>query len=177
MIRNRYIVVGVGLMTALLVSGCSTYSRSPLNFTVRAIPQMQRDAVLRQTQIKLSQLDYDVQFDHAGALIATQFIKKTGRRLANQSSPATQIPGKYRRIVQIYVEEVDHVLKIFCKVVNELRMTETHRLLAYDQVTSDTPAQTPIQRDAATTPEQNTVWQKIRRDKPAERRILAQILE
>lgn len=164
-------------MIALLYSGCTNNNLSPLSYTVRAIPQMKRDAVLRQAQVALSKLDYTVRLDHSGALIATQFIEKNGRHRASRSRAATTIPGKYRRIVQINVEEVDQILKIFCKVINEQRTTEMHRLLAYDRATSDTPSQTPILRDAASTEEQNTVWQKMRRDKPAERRILAQIFE
>lgn len=177
MMRNRYIAFGFGSTIALLYCGCTTHNLSPLSYTVRAIPQMKRDAVLRQAQIALTKLDYTVRLDHSGALIATQFIDNNGRRRPHRSSAAIQIPGKYRRIVQINVEEVDQILKIFCKVINEQRTTEMHRLLAYDQGTSDSPAQTPILRDAASTVEQNTVWQKLRRDKPAERRILAQIFE
>lgn len=42
---------------------------------------------------------------------------------------------------------------------------------------SDTPAYTPIERDAATTDRQNTVWSSVRRDRELERRLLSELEE
>ncbi len=42
---------------------------------------------------------------------------------------------------------------------------------------SDAPGDTPIQRDAATTERQNTVWTFVKRDYRLERAILAELLE
>lgn len=50
-------------------------------------------------------------------------------------------------------------------------------MFRHDHRVSDIPDDTPIDRDAATTTEQNTVWRTIRRDKAAERRILEAILD
>ena len=50
-------------------------------------------------------------------------------------------------------------------------------MLAYDRSGSDSPASTPIEREAATTDRQNTVWETIHRDRSSERRILAIIGE
>jgi hypothetical protein len=51
-------------------------------------------------------------------------------------------------------------------------------MYAADRSGSDLPGQqTAIDRDAATTAEQNTVWRTLRRDTAAERQILDAILE
>lgn len=42
---------------------------------------------------------------------------------------------------------------------------------------SDAPSQTPIERDAATTTRQNTVWTFVRRDRSLERALLAELEE
>jgi hypothetical protein len=42
---------------------------------------------------------------------------------------------------------------------------------------SDSPAYTPIERDAATTARQNTVWVKVRRDLRLERALLGELRE
>ena len=42
---------------------------------------------------------------------------------------------------------------------------------------SDSPAYTPIERDAATTDQQNTVWTKVKRDRSLERALLEELCE
>jgi hypothetical protein len=42
---------------------------------------------------------------------------------------------------------------------------------------SDAPGQTAIERDAATTEAQNTVWTRVRRDRALERALLSELLE
>jgi hypothetical protein len=42
---------------------------------------------------------------------------------------------------------------------------------------SDAPSQTPIERDAATTTRQNTVWTFVKRDRQLERALLAELQE
>ena len=42
---------------------------------------------------------------------------------------------------------------------------------------SDAPSQTPIERDAATSTEQNTVWTFVKRDRRLERALLAELEE
>jgi hypothetical protein len=51
-------------------------------------------------------------------------------------------------------------------------------MFASDRSGSDTPGDyTAINRDAATTAEQNSVWRTLRRDRAAERNIIAEITE
>ena len=82
-----------------------------------------------------------------------------------------------RRIAEIRVEQPAERISVYCRVLVQERTTRAHRMLAYDRSGSDSPASTPIEREAATTDRQNTVWETIRRDRSSERRILAIIGE
>jgi hypothetical protein len=85
--------------------------------------------------------------------------------------------GETRRVAHLRVAEGGGGVKIYCKVVIQKQTTEAYRMLERDRRASDVPGDTPIERDAATTPRQNTVWETVRRDTAAERLILQTILE
>lgn len=63
----------------------------------------------------------------------------------------------------------------------EIERQDTARREAFqpdrDWRLSDTPGQTPIERDAATSSEQNAVWTYIRRDRRLERELLGELEE
>ena len=82
-----------------------------------------------------------------------------------------------RRVAQIRIEERSGELAVYCKVVVQEQATEVYRLREYDLKASTSPGETPIDREAATTRAQNTVWRTVRRDKGEERQILTAILE
>ena len=61
----------------------------------------------------------------------------------------------------------------------DIERQDTARALAQPptQRVSDQPAYTPIERDAATTERQNTLWTKVRRDRRLERALLEELCE
>ncbi len=59
-----------------------------------------------------------------------------------------------------------------CRVLIQEQTTQAHRLFERDHRGYDTPTDTPIEREAATTVRQNTVWRTNRRDRRSERAIL-----
>lgn len=59
-----------------------------------------------------------------------------------------------------------------CRVEVQEGSTEARRLYAGEHTLTDLPTDTPIDRDAATTQEQNTVWRVVGRDRAKERAIL-----
>ena len=85
--------------------------------------------------------------------------------------------GKTRRMVEVRVADSGGATKVFCRVLIQEQTTQAHRMFAADRSGSDTPGDfTAINRDAATTTEQNTVWRTLRRDRSAERQILDAIM-
>jgi len=134
--------------------------------------------VLKQARSVLMELGYVIQPPSSSSeLIASQAIDENNNKRFVRRGLTKYPPGSHRRMVQIHVEPFGQTLKIFCKVIIQQHAMEAHRLLAYDRDTTDVPTQTPIERDAATTTEQNTVWQTNKRDKVMEREILTAILE
>lgn len=85
-------------------------------------------------------------------------------------------PQAIRRIAEVRIDEADHRLKVFCRVVVQERSTELHRIQAVDLRSSDSPAATPIEREGVTGREHANVWRHLRRDKAAERRMLQAIV-
>lgn len=79
-------------------------------------------------------------------------------------------------MVQVRVEDAETGVRIFCKVTVQTQSTQSYRLLSGERSGDDRAETTPIDRDAATTAEQNSVWQTVRRDKPTEHLVLAAIL-
>jgi hypothetical protein len=62
----------------------------------------------------------------------------------------------------------------------DIERRDTARTLSAQPPTgriSDSHAQTPIERDAATTERQNTVWSRVRRDRKLERLLLEELRE
>ncbi|MCG3126726.1 MAG: hypothetical protein CHACPFDD_01579 [Phycisphaerae bacterium] len=59
----------------------------------------------------------------------------------------------------------------------ERRETTTSLSPANDSRLGDRPGYTPIERDAATTDRQNTVWSRVRRDRALERSLLNELRE
>ncbi len=85
--------------------------------------------------------------------------------------------NRQRRVAQIRMDERQGQVNIYCRVTVQEQVTEATRMFARQYRGVDIPDDTPIDRDAATTNEQNTVWRTRRRDKAAERRILADVLD
>lgn len=66
---------------------------------------------------------------------------------------------------------------VYCKVEIQQPYRDEFRLYADAHRASDTLSDTPIDRDAATTDEQNTVWRTLRRDRDLERSLLDAVLQ
>jgi len=115
--------------------------------------------------------------DLAEGVITTQPVEaQAGLDSIYSSRLSSQ--GKTRRIVEVRVQKDDGITKIFCKVIIQEQTTQEHRMFDSDRSGSDSPGDsTAINRDAATTAAQNTVWRTLRRDKTAEREVLAIITE
>lgn len=70
--------------------------------------------------------------------------------------------------------------EIVVRICIDVERQDTARALTMQQPAgrlSDSPGYTPIERDAATTERQNTVWTRVRRDRRLERAILDELQE
>ncbi|MGB0714834.1 MAG: hypothetical protein ACPGXK_03095 [Phycisphaerae bacterium] len=82
-----------------------------------------------------------------------------------------------RRTAEIFLDDDEGVLRLYCQVVLEELATEAYEFQSTDQRSSDLPGATPIDRGAGATREQRDVWRFVRRDRRRERDLLEQIIE
>lgn len=154
------------------LSGCASNSPTPMNFASRPI-RGEAGAILDLAEARLAERGYRVEQrdDKSGMLTATS-DEQSGASAGVGISSRTRV----RRIAEVRVHEIGGTPSVHCKVTIQEHATQGHRLSAQDSRSSDRPGDvTAIDRDAATTSQQNTVWRAIRRDKTAEREILEAI--
>ena len=84
---------------------------------------------------------------------------------------------RVRKVVEVRVEPEGDGVAIGCKAVIEENQAREHRLFAREHSLSDVPSDTPADREAAVTAEQDAVWRVIRRDKTLEGQICQAINE
>ncbi len=82
-----------------------------------------------------------------------------------------------RRVTEVRVLRGAGDSNLLCRVMIQEQATGAYRMHAQATRGSDVPNETAIDREAATTAEQNAVWQTVRRDRAAESAVLAAILE
>jgi len=85
--------------------------------------------------------------------------------------------SQMRRIAKLRVGRRGDQVVAWLRV--DVEREDTERVLVQQQTgrQADMAANTPIERDAATTERQNTVWSFVRRDYELERRLLAELQE
>ena len=126
----------------------------------------------------LTDLGYGIdRADPVAGVIEAQPIRKTSATETARTGIRLSSRTHLRQVAYLHVTRGAEIVNVYCKVVLQEQTTEAHRMFRHDHQVSDTPGDTPIDREAATTTEQNTVWQTIRRDKAAERRILEAVLD
>lgn len=166
---GRMIRYFASLILIVALFGCASRASRPVNYAVREAPSGDRGASLDAAEAALVSLGYTVaRRDTAGGILVTQpvAIEGAGERTVRADNPL-------RKVAEVRLTGSDASPKIQCKVIVQEQSTESYRLLAFERGGDDLPGhQTAIDRDAATTAEQNTAWRTVRRDKAAEREIL-----
>ena len=160
------------------LGGCATQTPTAANFAVRHFENSDRTFFLAAAAAALEEIGYETSPGEpdSGRLVSVPRFDVAGDQPTGRAS---QISSKSltRRIAEIRVEQPGDRVSVYCRVLVQEQTTRAHRMLAFDQSGSDSPATTPIDREAATTDRQNTVWATIRRDRSTERRILTLIGE
>ena len=179
MVRNETwpIVVGSVWMALSCVS-CISARPTPLGYGVRAVRERDGDAVFRAADEVLTSMGYPVvRREPLNGVLVSRSQMGSSDAQEPDSRGASRLQDRYRRVVELRITSTPDVVKVYCKVAIEAQATRAHLIYSLAGRGDDLPGQTAIDRDAATTTEQNTVWAIVRRDKTAERAILAAIVE
>ena len=176
MMRIRFATIGCFCIFLPLLGACASPGPSRLNFGVRHMRDADPSAVFQAAEDALLKSGYRIdRCEHTAGVLTTYPVEGTLRDEAARSRTRLGTPRPLRRIAQVRIEERTGDVTVYCKVAVQEQTTEAYRMREYNLRTSDTPGYTPIDREAATTKAQNTVWRIIRRDKREERRILAAV--
>jgi len=172
--RRRRHYWGILPGAALLIGGCAVGHPSPASFSVRHFAAPAKTDPLDDAASVVRDFGYRVDtLDHQAGRLTTHPLES----LPQDAPRRTGSSDSNRRVVEIRIESEGDAMTIYCKVLLQQQTTETHRLFAQDERGDDRPGRTPIEREAATDEEQNTVWETVGRDKAQERAILSALSE
>ncbi len=161
-----------------VVEGCAAPGPSTAQHTIIHLQGVDRAVAFNAAELALVKLGYkiDRQDLSSGILEAAPVADAGGGELTRRPARLSS-PSDARRVAKVRVEQVGDTVSVHCQVLVQEQTTQTHRLFADDRHGQDTPTNTPIEREAATTVQQNTVWRTIRRDRDNERQILAAVAD
>ena len=137
-----------------------------------------RVAVFKAAELALVRLGYKIERrDMPSGVLEAVPVSDVGGAGLTRRPVRLSSRSDARRVADVQVEQIGDTVSVYCQVFVQEQSTQTHRLFAHDQRGYDTPTDTPIEREAATTVQQNTVWRTIRRDRDNERQILTAIAD
>lgn len=148
------------LIAASLTAGCAA-APSAANFSVRTLAMQPSGDVESAVRTVLLRRDFVVVVAETAG---PRFVALPRDHRPQSDSRRTRL--------DIRIAEVGGARKIFCRAEVQRQSTEARRIIALDTAIDDQPGATPLQREGATTVEQNTVWDTIGRDRTLEREIV-----
>ncbi len=132
-------------------------------------------------------------FDAAEQALQERFkieVREPGRGYLKTAAVLTSAPRKatvldsklrskraVRKSVEIRIEPEGDGVVVGCRASIEENQSGAHRMYQRSHTISDIPSDTPAERGAASTPEQDAVWKTVGRDKALERQIYRAITE
>ncbi len=163
---------------ALLSNGCASPQRLALQYAVRQIDGVHRDAVFAAAQHALIDVGLPLdRVDSASGIITTQPTEVEIGALRARNGSRLRSTSRLRRIAEVRLAPTATGHAVYCTVAIQQQASEAYRMFRHEAAGSDVPNETAIEREAATTVEQNTIWQTVRRDRATERRILDAIVK
>ncbi len=128
-----------------------------------------RQAVGERFRIRLS--------DPAAGLVRSEPVMAEAPPAPGRIDTTLGKPRLVRKTVEVRIEPEGDAVTIGCKVIVEENQAGAHRVFAEEHAISDVPSETPADRGAASTPEQEAVWRVTGRDRELERQLCRAISE
>jgi hypothetical protein len=167
------------VFSLLLLAGCAgDLDSESRRGTMRFIENVEPEEVLTEGATILRREFGRVEVDHAAAEIRTASFETETRSESGTLRDLVGVPSQVRRTATLMVSRRPNGTMARLRIDvdredtrrREATPTEANRL-------SDAPGYSPIERDAATTSVQNTVWTRVGRSMSLERELLTELQE
>ena len=162
---------------AIGAAGCLEPRATALNYNVLRLSGAPEAAVFDAAARAMGEHFTIRRHDRAAGILEAVPIESIGAESRGRLRDVMAVPRRERRIAEVRVESVGSVVKIFCKVLVQEHDSQAHQMFGREHALDDLPTDTPAERDAATTTEQNAVWRTKRHDRELESRILRAVPE
>jgi len=162
--------VGAALFALMAVSGCSGAEPG----TSRLLGKVSYGSAYATSREVLSQHFSVLPSDPSDGVLVCRATAEPGAAKSARLIGLTT-SGRRRRAKLRLVREGELIVAHMAVTIEQQENPVYRNAPQPDQEYSSVPNLTPAQEDAATTPEQNDVWQVVGRDRILERRILADI--
>lgn len=168
----------LGSIALLVAAGC-TGPAEEVRATSRVIENVDSEEVFLAAQAILQREFGRVQADRAGGRIVTVPVEYTATTASGTARDLVRAPSTLRRVATFLMtpREGGVVARLRVDVQRQDTAVRETARGGGDGRLSDSPAYTPIERDAATTAGQNVVWTPLRRDTALERALLEELQE
>ena len=174
---TRRIALPVFVLAALGLTGCARGLEAP-GYTTRLIDSADRDQVLQAAEVVLRREFGRLTVDREQRRIESDPVEYTSVRDSGTARDLVGARSRMRRIARFVAVRRGKGSLARLRIDLERQDTAQRAASPPDAYRlSDSPAYTPIERDAATTRRQNTVWTKVRRDQRLERALLDELRE
>lgn len=174
---TRRIALPVFVVVALGLTGCARGLEAP-GYTTRLIDSADPDRVLQAAEVVLRREFGRLTVDREQRRIESDPVEYTTVRDSGTARDLVGARSRMRRVARFVA--VRRARGSLARLRIDLERQDTAQRAARPPDAyrlSDSPAYTPIERDAATTRRQNTVWTKVRRDQRLERALLDELRE
>jgi len=161
------------------VGGCSEATVSPSPARERVIQEATPDEVLDHAAVILQREFGRVQINRGARRITTGAVEYTTARDSGTARDLVGGRSVMRRMATFDVGQRGDVTVARLRIDVERQDTARQTVMQpRGYRLTDTPgAETPVDRDAATSERQNTVWTRVRRDTTLEAALLAELQE
>jgi len=175
--RRTACCVVIAAAQLICVAGCAGPRPSSSKFALRRLPQADAAEVFRVAEAALLECGFQIRSAIPSEGRVNTFPLSAEGLAEGIRAELAPVAPEARRVATLHVKPGNEEVSVFCRVDLQQPSSDVLELQFASHDLSDIPSDTPIDRDAATTAEQNTLWRNVGRDRALERLLLARIIE
>ena len=172
--------LGVTLAAAILATGpaCNSPQPTPRTFAVVDLPPAPQPELFDAVEAVLIAQGYELEGrpTDEGRFVTVPVPVEASAPTGDRAAPLRR-RQPLREVVEVRVVSGRDGASVFCKVHVQERTGALHQMFARETSGTDVPSETAIEREAATTAEQDAAWRTVYRDRAKEHELLTALAE